>query len=80
MAMPVRAEPKMRADWEEGRRSFTTLHTMKSKGRRGGIESMWLYATSRDGGGNTDGELVYVVIGSMLPPAKLRALSRGALA
>ncbi|MHB8351452.1 MAG: transposase [Thermoplasmata archaeon] len=76
--MPVRAGPKMRAEWEKGRRSFTTLHTMKSKGRevRFRVQVVKLYKKGRRGEHGVE-SLFYVVIGPRLPPTKLRALYRG---
>jgi|HubBroStandDraft_1064217.scaffolds.fasta_scaffold107783_2 hypothetical protein len=76
--MPVRTGPKMRAQWEKGRRSFATLHTMNSKGRevRFRVQVVKLYKKGRRGEHGVE-SLFYVVIGPRLPPAKLRALYRG---
>lgn len=76
--MPVRAGPRMRARWEKGRRSFTTLHTMKSKRGevRFRVQVVKRYKKGRRGEHGVE-SLFYVVIGPRLPPAKLRALYRG---
>lgn len=76
--MPVRAGPRMRARWEKGRRSFATLHTMKSKGRAVTfrVQVVKRYQKGRRGEHGVE-SLFYVVIGPRLPPAKLRTLYRG---
>ncbi len=76
--IPVRAGPKMRAEWTKGRRSFATLHTMKSKKGevRFRVQVVKLYKKGRRGEHGVE-SLFYVVIGPRLPPEKLRALYRG---